>query len=98
MELNRLEGIPLSLLAFQHHLGSLFISPHDLTFSREIGLGETVLVEQGYTAAGSSSYASEMTKVECAIKSFRNSAVALSPEHITATIKEAKILRTLSHR
>lgn len=37
----------LPLLAFQHHVGSLFIAPEEIEFVSELGVGDLAIVEKG---------------------------------------------------
>ena len=84
----------LALVAFQRHLGDVFISPQDLTFSTEVGIGDQALVEKGYLRISMPDYC---FKAECAIKSFRPE-VTLDPRDIKKVVEEAKALRALQHR
>ena len=80
----------LPLLAFQHHVGALYIDPADLRFIIELGVGELALVEKGeWTKTGQQPQA-------VVVKGYKPHVIA-TPEDFRELLLEANKLKRLQH-
>lgn len=79
----------IPLLAFKHHVGSLYLDPADLEFVCELGLGELALVEKGRWRNGGQT-------VSVVIKGYKPHVIA-TPQDFRELLLEASKLKRLQH-
>jgi hypothetical protein len=80
----------LPLIAFQHHVGSLFIPPEEIDFVCELGVGDLAVVEHGRWRRGASS------TLPVVVKGYKPFVVG-SPQDFRELLLEASKLQKLRH-
>jgi hypothetical protein len=80
----------LPLIAFQHHVGSLFIPPEEVDFVCELGVGDLAIVEHGRWRRGASS------TLPVVVKGYKPFVVG-SPQDFRELLLEASKLHRLRH-
>jgi hypothetical protein len=80
----------LPLLAFQHHVGDLYIDPSQLEFVCELGVGDLALVEQGRW------YPRDAEPQDVVVKGYKPHIIAV-PEDFRELLLEASKLHRLQH-
>lgn len=80
----------LPLLAFQHHVGQLYIDPADLQWGKGLGQSELAVVEQGRWRKSDGKFTSIVCKV------WRPFVVA-TPQDFRELLLEASKLHRLQH-
>jgi hypothetical protein len=80
----------LPLLAFQHHVGALYIDPSDLKFICELRVGELALVEQG-------KWIKDAQKPQAVVVKGYKPHVIATPEDFRELLLEANKLKRLQH-
>jgi hypothetical protein len=80
----------LPLLAFQHHVGSLYITPEEIEFVCALGTGDLALVEQGRWHRADGSVRSVV------VKGWKPDVIA-TPQDFRELLLEASKLHRLQH-
>ncbi len=91
-----MSAVPLPLVAFQHHVGPLYLDPARLDFVSELGVGEFALVEKGRLRPASDGSVQHTAGDDVVVKSYAPHVMA-TPEDVRELLLEANRLKRFHH-